>query len=414
MVELKPFQIKGRDFLIGKKRACLFCEMGTGKSAQAIKAFEYLYNKKKIKNILIVCPASLRINWLREISKWSIINYKDDIKIISYDYLINPKNVKSLMRISWDCVVADECHRIRNWSAKRTKVFVRELAPKVKYLWGLTGTPQKNSAMDLHPLFSVMEPGIWGKFGDFKEEYCLKKKDNWSRAGFKYYGVKNGSILKTGWQRFALRRLKRDVAPQLPKKLYTDLIVNVDPKLVAQIAEFDEDIIVQAVRDNTKIDANLATLIRAVGIAKIPALVEWLEGVNDKVVVFTWHRDVLFGLQTALEKDGVAVRHVVGGMSDSKSQDSVDSFMKGDTKVLIVSIGAGSEGKNLNVSSYGVFLELCWSPTDLKQAEDRLSRIDSKQSCINYYRILAQGCFEDTRLNALERKDKYIKSVIGD
>jgi SWI/SNF-related matrix-associated actin-dependent regulator 1 of chromatin subfamily A len=200
--------------------------MGLGKSIQICGLLNHC---PEIRSVLIVCPASLKINWARELGRWlcdkiprSIlivgdtqkkkpVEKSDDIVIVNYDLLALRHEY---LRREWDLVVFDEGHYLKNREARRTQ-FAKELAQTSRRKVILTGTPLLNQPWELWSLLNLLEPGRWQSFYRFAHRYCDPVKTQW---GWDFSGASNQEELSLLLrERYMLRRRKKDVLPQLPQ-----------------------------------------------------------------------------------------------------------------------------------------------------------------------------------------------------
>jgi len=198
-----PFQKIGIAFLINNQHALLADEMGLGKTIQAIGGI----NELKAKSVLIVCPASLKLNWQAELAIWleeslkvyivekrsAIIPKDADIIIVNYD-IIDHSNIHYQLRDrEYDIVICDEAHYMKNMKAARTKAMLNSkgLIRKGKYKWLLTGTPVLNRPMELFAILRVLaaqhlEP--YTSWTRYAYKFCGAFHDQW---GFNTRGASN-------------------------------------------------------------------------------------------------------------------------------------------------------------------------------------------------------------------------------
>lgn len=430
MAELYPFQKEGAKKLADNNRYLLADEMGLGKSVQAIKAAALA----NLKHILVVCPAGLRFNWEREIKTWerryqqTTVLYKKLPNnsrgwsptetlfppgfeaywvIVSYDFLVNPTNAEYLKALTWDVIVADEAQYLNKWTAKRTHNFIKILAPRQPRIWLLTGTPATNSAADYHPLLSLLEPGQWGKFGDFQKAHCNEIPNNYGPSKYRYTGFKNQDVIREAFKRTALRRLKKDVLTQLPAKIETIVPVELNAKFAQASKAVKQTLLDMFVDDAepevsdssiTQLEINeFATLRHDIGVAKIDGAVAFLETSITKQrpwIVFGWHREVIESIADKLKAKGFRTGKILGGTTDTLRKEYVTKFQNGELDVIVLSLGAASLGITLTRSSHMLFVEQPFSPSVLNQAEDRAHRI-GQDNPVNIYTLIAKGTIDE-------------------
>ena len=253
--ELRNFQRKGVQYALKYERCFIADEMGLGKSCQSIAAVETL----DAYPCLIICPASLKLNWKKEISKWmdrpvkivdglikvnyetildrkvvsgyDVPDYDADFVVINYDILYrdkkvrdvdNPKDVvipdhKDLLKgMKFKSIIIDECHMISNHKSLRTKA-VKEISRKIRYRYALSGTPILNRPKELLAQLDVLDRlDTLGGFWTFAKRYCGAYEGNF---GWDFSGATNLDELYDNMKKTCfIRRRKEDVLDELPPK----------------------------------------------------------------------------------------------------------------------------------------------------------------------------------------------------
>lgn len=404
-------QKEGIEFLKSNPRALLADEAGLGKSRQVIEAAK-LFIKGRM--LLILCPTSVVENWKVELEKWGFPPGKSVVIGYEYQFL---HTFKDLVNRKWGVIVADECQYLKNWSAQRTKLFMKLIKGRDSKVWMLSGTPMLKGAMDLHPILSFIQPGVWGKYKDFCEEFCHKKPDQWSPNGVKYYGVKNGSRLNARIKEIMIRRYKTDVIEDLPDKLFSDIPFNLG---AGNFDVFSSDSIIRAVISAVErggdagLEPEVLETLQQVGLKKVEHVVKFCEDTlfPHPLVIFGHHRLVLYDIAERLKEKGRKVHVLVGGMDKATKHKYVGDFQAGIVDDIVCSIGVGGVGINLFRSSRCVFAEFPWTWGALEQAADRLHRIGQKD-CVNVYSCYAKGTFEEKQLRAIEERKNMTVEVLG-
>jgi len=260
-LELYPFQKTGVEYLLSRKRALLADEMGTGKSAQALGLINA---DPKIRSVLIVCPAHLKLNWEIEARQWLRGNWKicipdrdgydmlADLVIVNHERIIGKHGKElheQLAARSWDLLIVDEAHYLKSSKASRTIAVLgsgskknpsRGLVDSADRVVFLTGTPILNRPRELWTLLEVLAPGKFGSWVGYRIRYCgarqekIWTKDRSGRAVQRTIWIDDGAsnLQELGEKLRAtcmLRRMKKDVLPELPEKI-TQLIVIPAPK----------------------------------------------------------------------------------------------------------------------------------------------------------------------------------------
>jgi SWI/SNF-related matrix-associated actin-dependent regulator 1 of chromatin subfamily A len=181
-----PFQRAGIDFLAGSKGALLADEMGLGKSVEVAGLLNY---EPGIENVLIVCPASVKINWARELNRWLVSprsiavwygnknrDLNAEIVIVNYDLL--GRFEAEIRGRYWDLIVFDEAHYLKSRTAQRTKAAKRLIAYTLRRV-RLTGTPMLGKPAELWSLLNLLDPAEWPNFYAFAHRYCDARRAPW-------------------------------------------------------------------------------------------------------------------------------------------------------------------------------------------------------------------------------------------
>lgn len=426
-----PYQIEGANWLANRYRGMLADEPGLGKTLQAIMACD----KVPILTVLIVCPASLVTHWRRTIESermggWTAF-------VTSYEGMIG-RDADVIAKNAWCVVIFDEGHYLKNASAKRTKVAYGDLIEppghegglinRCEYAWVLTGTPMPNHsgelyshmrALDVDRVRSPKTKRPWTQ-EQFEAHYCQMVH---GFAGMKIVGTKNDDKLNEKLEGFMLRRLKRDVLPQLPSLRFGELFVDagvtdedlgIDPEDLKRIRDALEKKGVEGLKGQY---VHFAALRRATGLAKVKPVVEWLrmwlETTDKKIVVFGHHVDALRAIYTAKGIHPFAVK-IEGLTPRDNRQGIVDSFQnEKNVRVMIGQIGAAGTGLTMTAASDVLFLESSWVPADNAQAAMRVHRIGQKNACMIRFAMLP-GSIDEQVQKAVMRKSESIARVLGD
>jgi len=430
---LFPFQREGVERCVGfGTRALLADEMGLGKTLQAIAVMSYWRAQWPL---LVVCPSYLRLNWCKEFEQWMpgvrtmvIKKSKDALKdavgeaevvIVSYDLV---------PRLAWkrtfQCLICDESHYIKNKKAKRTKALV-PLAQRAKRVLLLSGTPLSNRPVEAFTQVQCLRPAYFGNYGQFVRRYCDAKNDIF---GFNVSGSSCVEELCFLLRRTVMvRRLKRSVLTQLPRKLRSEVPVEVPPKMLkaatngmARLKDIGRALgtaqegspeAKQLIFEQKKL---ISELFRANAVAKqgvaADLLLATLEQVGE-VVVFAKHMCMLDFLQEKL--GGVPHMRIDGSVPQDRREQHVEDFQNGKCRVALLSIGAASTGITLTKASVMLFVELDWNPATLRQAEDRIHRIGQEKACDIRY-VIATGTIDELIYEKINRKSEVIGRVLGD
>jgi SWI/SNF-related matrix-associated actin-dependent regulator 1 of chromatin subfamily A len=437
-LEYMPFQRAGIAYAQARPATLIADEMGLGKTIEAIGLINA---DPSISSVLVVCPASLKINWQRELERWltrpmtvGIVNGQVpdvDVRITNYEIL------RKLTLAPVDLLIVDEAHYTKNPKAQRTKV-VAQWAKQARRKVFLTGSPIVNRPIELHSLLTILDPDGW-PFWPYAKRYCAAYKGAW---GWDFSGASNLPELQHRLRaRLMVRRLKADVLAELPPKrrqLITLSAAGYSAALQAEAhmqAGVDDDIEeLELLRDLAEVTGDTETYNQAVrdlhsrhlvafeemskvrhhtAVVKAPAVAEHVIGLLDsvdKVVVMAHHHDVVDILTEALAEYGVVSLTGRDNMADR--QTSIDKF-QGDpeVRVFVGSIQAAGLGITLTAASTVVFAELDWVPGNMSQAEDRCHRIGQTDSVLVQH-IVLDGSIDARLAKVLVEKQSVITLAV--
>lgn len=402
-----PFQRAGIAFIRELQAALIGDEMGLGKTVMALGLINLLADE--LGDVLVVCPASLKINWRNEAKRWLTAPAHDiqiagthfprrgmfkRLVIINYDVL--QKHQYELTREPWGMVIADEAHRVKNPKTIRTQAFVQIPAER-KLL--LTGTPIVNRPSELWPLLNYLDPDTYGQRQVFLKRYCGGK-------------AKGAQHLKELQQRLRstlmIRRLKSEVLTDLPPKLRQVIELPADEGVLAHerlvLSQLGLLVEGEATSDRSKFAeqvnslrqgsmgaaAEIARIRHETALAKVPQVIEHVQSCLeqvDKVLLFAHHKDVVAALMAAFDSQAVKL---TGDDNTAERQQAVERF-QGDSqvRVFVGSITAAGVGLTLTAASHVVFAELDWVPGNMSQAEDRCHRIGQLGSVTVQHLVLS-------------------------
>ncbi len=430
-MELYPYQKAGVQFIENTKgRALIADEMGLGKTAQAI-AWTLLHPEKI--PILVICPATLKINWQREFQKWSniksyIISSQDtnlaylkgiDAYIINYD--IVEKLQGRLQKMNFQVIILDESHYIKNSKSKRSKA-INVLVKDTPHIIAISGTPFLNRPIELYNVLKMLSPLNFGNYFEYASRYCGMTRTRW---GLDVSGATNITELSNKLRSTVMvRREKRDVLAELPDKSRVVIPQTCDLKMYKKA---EEDLINYLIenKNKTKTQAEKSGEVEQFAMieyckqeavkAKLPLFIEWAKDFieeNGKLVIFAHHKEFIDTLMNELKEFNPV--KIVGGMELNNRQKSIDEFQNNkDIKVIICSLKAASVGITLTATSYVAFLELGWTPGDHDQAEDRLHRIGQKDNVSCYY-FIAENTIESVIYELIQKKRKIFIELMQD
>ena len=413
--------------LVENKKFILADDMGLGKTTSTIIAALESGSKK----VLIICPATLKINWKREIENYSdksvyIAEGKNfstdaDFVIINYDIIKNfhdtkKKGESQILDANFDLVVVDEAHYIKNATAQRTKL-INDLVKKVDRLWLLTGTPMTSRPIDYFNLLSLIESPVAKNWMAYAIRYCQGYQFNvGGRKVWNVMGASNLEELRDRTSGLTLRRLKENVL-DLPDKIITPVYLRLKSKMYEEIMGEYYDWYDKNPEESKSLTVQFTKLTKirqVIADEKINHTIELAENIIEqgkKVIIFCNFTD---SLNKICEHFGKAAVKVDGSMSKPERQHSVDSFQESDKiKVFVGNIKAAGVGITLTAAEAVIMNDLSFLPSDHAQAEDRAYRYGQKNNVLVYYPIF-ENTIEGIIYDILNNKKQVIATVMGD
>jgi hypothetical protein len=445
LATLYPYQVEGVAFLASRGRALLADDMGLGKTAQAIAAMVRLMRTDDVRRTLIVCPASLKRQWEREIERFAGLGadrvqvirgpaevrrraYADPREVLITSYELARIDEREIVTLAPDLLILDEAQRIKNWRT-RTADAVKHVQSRHAFV--LTGTPLENRLDDLYSLMQVVDPHLFGPLWRFNDDFTEIDERG------KVLGYKNLDVLRRRLEGVMLRRRKDDVLLDLPAQLVNRMTVPMTPAQTAihEDSEYQVSMLLGRLKKRPLTPQEEKRLFRAfqrmrmscdaAGLADketegSPKLDE-LAGLLDEICVQGGHKVVVFSewermqwmAATVCEKLGIGHVRLHGGVpSDSRSRLIDRFFADPDCKVFL-STDAGGVGLNLQVASHLVNLDLPWNPAVLAQRIARVHRLGQK-GAVNVVLLVSEGSFEERLETTLDAKRALFAAAVGD
>jgi len=402
---LRSYQTFGTKYIVHQKNTLLGDEMGLGKTMQAIAAMVALKAEGK-HHFMVVCPASVLVNWCREIQKFSSLEVSkvhgnDEEALLSWreNGGVAVTTFESISRFQLPekfrigMVVTDEAHYVKNPETQRTKALVK-LLKQSEYSLFMSGTPLENRVEELCFLISCLQPQI------------ARELEN----------VKYISTAEQFRQQLApvyLRRTREDVLQELPElaekeqwcvlsdkeqKAYYDAVMSGNFMAIRQVSWQMEDL-----KDSSKAQ-------------RLLELCDQAKEQKRKVIVFSFFRTTLQKV-TALLGDR-CTETISGAISPQRRQEIVDEFTKaGDGKVLVSQVQAGGTGLNIQSASVIIFCEPQIKPSIENQAIARAYRMGQVRDVL-VYRLLADDTVDEKLMELLKNKQSIFdsfadESVVG-
>lgn len=318
---------------------------------------------------LVLAPASLLVNWAREVCDWRPKEWSG-FHVRSY---ADPK-LAALDPSAYRTVICDEATYIKSPEAKRSMIACRLLARAQRAI-AITGTLVPNRPIELWPLLYSMRITDLS-FTDFAFRFCAARPDDFAPNGLWVNGASRLPELRELLAPHVVRFTKEQVLPELPPKQWRVLALDLPIGSQEKAMDLSE---ISRMEEVPAFEA-MSTILREHGAAKLPLAIQHvldlLNGGEEKVVVFAHHRDVVLGMVEALAGNEFSAVGVLGGMTRRAQQGAVDEFQTSpETRVLVGQITAAGVGHTLTAARRVVFAEGSWVPGVLYQAADRCHRI---------------------------------------
>ena len=409
----KLFQQAGAEYAL-RRRNCIFGdEPGVGKTLQCI----LVSNAIDAGSNLVVCPASLRLNWCREIATWSTINgctiypilkSRDGVGlfanyvVVSYNLLQNDGIRSAICSRTWDHMIFDEAHKVKDFKGNvTTRIIGGNLSPLAGRISFASGTIMPNQPNECYNAMRILD---WDSIDRMSQESFMQRYYTEGEGWITRTRIFNGKrVAKKEWSdrvrnvpinladlqrrlrsRLMIRRLKSQVLHELPKKQWHLFPLALTPDMRTALkhpgwhgAEALWELDADAFDHGVTVDGEISTARRLLGEAKAPEVARYIEDLLnsgiDKIVVGAWHHEVLRILRERLAKYGVA--YMDGATSTRRKQEAVDAFQlqKGVRIILGQKMPLG-EGWTLTAAEHVVDAEPDWTPGKNDQLFDRIHR----------------------------------------
>jgi len=438
---LYPYQAEGVAFLAGNGRALLADDMGLGKTLQAIAAATWLRQEAEAQRVLIVCPASLKQQWAREIERFTgvsaqvvqgpaaarAVQYRQGggFHIINYELVLRDLPIIN-ETLCPDLLILDEAQRIKNW---RTKIAAAVKRIPTRYAFVLSGTPLENRLEDLYSLMQVVDQQVLGPLWRYLVDFHVTDERG------KILGYRNLSVLRRRLAPVMLRRDRRLVRDQLPERIEQRLDVPLTPVQrglhddavssagrLAQIAKRrpltpSEQNRLLAALQQARMACNAAGLVdkETQGSPKLDELESILDELclqsGLKAVVFSQWEQMTQMVEQRLRRLGLGCVRLHGGVPSASRGELIDRFRSDDAIQVFISTDAGGVGLNLQCASVLVNLDIPWNPAVLDQRIARIHRLGQTQK-VQILLLVAAESYEERVLALVQGKRDLFDNVV--
>lgn len=425
---LRPYQLQGVSWLRFLRDAglggVLADDMGLGKTLQTLCVLG--------PRTLVVCPTSVLPNWAAELARFRpslkvsvyhgpgrVLDEAADVTLTTYALLRLDAAV--LTARTWDTVVLDEAQAIKN---PESQVARAAYGLKAGFRLALSGTPLENRLEELWSLMHFTNPGLLGGRRQFEERVARPVAEGQREAAER---------LRRRIRPFVLRRLKREVAPELPPRTESVLHVSLDERersvydavMAATRAE-----VVALLNEGGSVLKALEALLRLRQAACHPALVPGQQAntsskvqtltealgtaVSDghKALVFSQWTSLLDLIEPHLKAAGIAFERLDGATTQRGEVTARFQSPEG-APVMLMSLKAGGTGLNLTAADHVFLMDPWWNPAVEAQAADRAHRIGQERPVL-VYRLVAQGTVEERILKLQDKKRALFEAALSE
>jgi SNF2 family DNA or RNA helicase len=439
-VQLMDHQREGIDFLIGKTNGLLAFEQGLGKTLVAIDAFRRVWAARKAMRLLVICPNSLKRNWVAELGKFApefmveiaegtprerrriFASSSAHVVITSYETArAEITAILAFVQRQRTALVLDESHAAKNWKSL-TSTAARQISPYCVFRWLLSGTPVTNSPADLYTQVEVLAPGQH-LLGSQEVFLAMAQADP------------EASFARDVFDRIILRKTKEDCL-DLPEKTFVDIRVD----LPSWQRKLYDDMRTQMVCDIQAMTGEqyrafastaLAQLTRLSQIASNPGLLfpelegtpgkfDALDGLLSDILSVPSRKVIIWSnyvstIRTLIERySGHGIVAIYGEVPNEDRQDIAARFQNDPApRILIANPAAAGTGFTLTAAAYTIYETLSWRYDHYAQSQDRNHRIGQSVP-VTYFRLLAADTVEEAIITALERKTAMARNLLGD
>ncbi len=409
-------------------------DMGLGKTLQVLALLSNYAEGGSKKPSIVVCPASLLLNWESEANKFTphlsikaltgsaaeraaTLQQLDTLDLLITSYHQVSRDIAHYENIQFAYIIVDEAQFIKNHNTQSAKS-VKLLQGQTKF--ALTGTPIENNLAELWSIFDFIMPGYLWNYHHFRVKYetlIVKQSDKITLEK-----------LKQLVRPFMLRRLKQDVLSELPPKTETILHVEMEEAqrkvYLATLAQVKQDLlqtdekllILAALTRLRQICCDPALLFENYtgGSTKLDACMELIENClesNHRILVFSQFTSMLDRMETRLTGLGLTWYRIDGTVSPTDRMQLVNDFNAGAVPIFLISLKAGGTGLNLTGADVVIHYDPWWNLSAQNQATDRAHRIGQKNA-VQVFKLIVKGTLEERILRLQADKANLADQIV--
>lgn len=441
--ELYPYQKAGINFALFRKTAIIADEMGLGKTIQAIGTAILKKEIFDFKKTLVICPASLKEQWKKEIEKFSrqkalvIEGLPDEREKQYFDkdhffFIVNYETILrdhlALNKAGFDFLILDEAQRIKNFETK-TASSIRRL--NFKHALIITGTPIENRLIDIFSIVSAINPDFFGPLWEFSYQHCLFDPEKHNKIN----GYYNLQKLNMRLEPILIRREKRKVLDQLPNVQQINVPVKLSPLQADYHASYTKGIAsvirkkfltpydlqkLQLLLANMRMVCDSTYLIdeetnESPKLEELKyILLEKLDVVHSeaKIIIFSEWLKVHKLIGHILRENNIGFTELNGSVPVKLRGELIRKFETNPHCKIFLSTEAGGSGLNLQVASTLINFELPWNPAKKNQRIGRIDRLGQKSNKLTIYNFITQNSIEQQIASGLLVKQSLFDGVL--
>ncbi|GHT51057.1 helicase [Bacteroidia bacterium] len=443
--ELFPYQTEGVKFALFRKAAIIADEMGLGKTIQAIATAILKKQVFGFRKTLVVCPATLKSQWKKEIEKFTdekavIVSgipeerEKQYLDTHSFFFIINYETVlrdsQAINRADFDFLILDEAQKIKNYETK-TASSIRRL--KAKHTLVITGTPIENRLIDIFSIISAIDPYFFGPLWEFSYQHCLFDHEKPNKING-YYDLNQ---LNEKLSDILIRREKNGVLSQLPTVQQIDIPISLSPLQEEYHGSYMRGV-VSIIRKKFLTPYDLQKLTLLLNSARMVCdstflvdeatnespkleelkdiLLEKLDicNTNRKIIIFSEWIKVHKLVGQLLRTNNIGFVELNGKVPVNLRGELIKKFESDANCKIFLSTEAGGAGLNLQAADILINFELPWNPAKKNQRIGRIDRLGQKSNKLTIYNFITRNSIEQQIAAGLLVKQNLFDGVLSD
>jgi len=441
--DLYNYQKEGIEFALFRKASIIADEMGLGKTIQAIGTAVLKKQIFGFKKVLVVCPASLKGQWKKEIEKFCsekaliVQGFPDEREkqysdtehlffIVNYETIL--RDQLAINKAGIDFLILDEAQRAKNYETK-TASSIKRL--EFKHVLVITGTPIENRLIDIFSIVSIVDPYFFGPLWEFSYQHCLFDPERRDKIN----GYYNLQKLNQNLEQILIRREKRKVIDQLPNVQQTNIPVNLSPLQADYHASYSKGIAsiirkkfltpydlqkLQLLLANMRMVCDSTYLIdeetnESPKLEELKyILLEKLDVPNSdrKIIIFSEWVKVHKLIGKILRDNNIGFTELNGSIPVKLRGELIRKFETNPHCKIFLSTEAGGVGLNLQVADTLINFELPWNPAKKNQRIGRIDRLGQKSNKLTIFNFITRNSIEQQIASGLLVKQNLFDGVL--